>query len=378
MKNILIAFVALISVGIIAWSGFSLINSGSSSQVFAKMHREMEDLSSFKFAGTLSLDGTFVSDELPSSGIFDQLSDSQPGSKSTTIEGKINTEFGGVVERTQEKSYAMQGDINFSYETQQGNGQAGLSIVSLDKSVYLKLNTASIKTEAQAQVMINALIQAGQNKWIEFANTRGTEQDEVGNQDTQNIQEDISEYFKNIDHVVDFVVLGDEEVREVSTTKVSVKINEQKTFETIRAETKKQENRDLTVTEEAQIRADIKAFSQLDYTLWVGKNDYLPRKIQVSGPISHEVEQYEGNMNLSVEFFDFNTPNTISAPEGAIDFEELMTIMIGGMMGGLDLNTLMQLETSGSAEELSMPGIDPSQMDVEALQKLYAEQGIQL
>jgi hypothetical protein len=380
MKNLFFAIGAIVVIIALSWFGILMMNPSSPSQVFAQMQEEMERVDSFKFEGVLNVDGTFVSDSLPSSGLLGQFSGEKSEDEAKPVSGNLNIDMTGVVQKTGENTYVSQSDISFSYDSEQGNGQAELSLISQDKMAYLKLNTASISTTPDAQAVVDSLLASGQNKWVAFEAPVSAEQDEEAmTRDSQKLQQELKELFENLDEAVDAEVLGDEEIRGVNTTKVGFKIDRQKTFDAIVAENNRQEGRDMTEEEKTELRTDLETVANLEYVIWIGKSDHLPHKIQVSGPVSNEVEQYSGNLNLSIEFFDFNTPNEVIAPEGAIDFEQLMGMMLGSMMGGIDLNAMMQVDTQGSTEQvLQMPTLDPSQVDIEALQKLYAEQGIEM
>lgn len=345
-KGGLFKIIAFVAAGIIVVSGgafagyYFLLRELPPEKVLARMTEKMAEAQSYHFESTISAAVTVPQIENPALSLF---SAGRPFSLTITHNGDVS-----------QSGSAAQGTLELS-----GGGGAGpfgaaalkLAYRTVDKKTYLQIgdfnlglpvvgegfNDSWYTIESAAQLKLNPTAAPGEV---------------VGESANKEFLEKIQEFLTSGAWYTVDEQLPDEDVAGARAYHYRVRPNPQGIEELV-VRIAQEDGESVTEQERAKFREFIQEISSdLSADVLIGKKDLYLRALRIKGSIAQEGTRID--IDLAMNFSNFNQPVTIAAPENPRPAEELMAKVLGGLFGGL----LGGQEGLGALEGTAGVGLD--------------------
>lgn len=157
---------------------------------------------------------------------------------------------------------------------------------------------------------------------------------------------------------------GIDVLNNIQTHRYKVKLDAKKAIEFFKEATEIMEDREISGQELAELSENINDYSMADTQIWIGVNDYLPYRLEVSYQKQPDSRRY----SVAAAFANFGQPAEIKKPENIQTFD-LAKVLSSELFGE------PQAEGSGAVdwkEQLKqIPGVDDKKIE-EELKKIEA------
>lgn len=147
---------------------------------------------------------------------------------------------------------------------------------------------------------------------------------------------------------------GKEEVEGVETVKISGTVDTDKAlaeFEAFMNSADTLQGLGVNAPGSDQVKELRQALGDVDFSIYVGTEDGIIRKMEFSAPVDPPDSDSSGSFSISVTLADVNEPQNIAGPADAKPFDELIAAIGEGALSGIGIegfNDLGQLGGQGS------------------------------
>jgi hypothetical protein len=148
---------------------------------------------------------------------------------------------------------------------------------------------------------------------------------------------------------------GTEDVEGVETVKISGTVDTEKAmaeFESFMDSADQLQGLGMEAPGSKEFEEVSEALGDVDFTIYVGTDDAIIRKMEYSAPVNPPDEDTSGSFSVSITLTDVNEDQEISAPADAKPFDELIAAIGDGALGDLGVdgfNDLGQLGGDGGS-----------------------------
>lgn len=148
---------------------------------------------------------------------------------------------------------------------------------------------------------------------------------------------------------------GNEDVEGVDTVKISGTVDTEKAlaeFQSFMDSADQLQGLGMDAPGTKEFDEVREALGDVDFSIYVGSDDGIVRKMEFSAPVDPPNEDASGNFSVSVTLADVNEEQDISAPADAKPFDELIAAIGNGALGDLGIdgfNDLGQLGGDGGS-----------------------------
>lgn len=317
MKNSILGIIGLGAVAVIGWYGVGAArNFFSSVPVLIAMQEQMSEIQSAKFLGRITISGEMTSDFFSTSSLSSGIIVQDQNLKDTPLATSIIAEFGGAFQKTDAHLYETHSDIAIAYAANEQKGKIGLSVKSKGLISYMRLSELDVpvyRNNPQLEQLLGVVAGLAKDRWIMYE--LPLDQAEYTSQ-IRELKQEIETLMKHEDTRVTFNMLGDEILQKVETSHIQLIQN----------------------TTEASDSARVQKFSDFTIDVWIGKQDNLLYKLQISGPI--DVNGFTGALDFTMEFYAHNIPNVIEQPFDAVSIDEFIVTVMGNKLSAGAENVL--------------------------------------
>ncbi len=328
MKKLVMAIaivVALGAIGFYSWNSLGGDFSSSPDDLLERMQKNMANVDSLYFTGSISLEGKLGTGFIPKSDFLPTEDDI-----GTEKEGQVMIDMTGVFGIEDEDAKGMM-DIAIGYQSDDTSGDGILSMRMIGEESYMKVDSMDIPVGEDMQPMMDALLQVVKGRWIDTSITRYDEDVDVVDetQDTASDTE-FDVLFTQLSLLEDMRRVGIEDIRGVKTIHMTAKID----------------RRDMKENK-SYMNSVLDTLDGMDIDMWIGSKDALLYKIDMSGPVINTEHVTEGKVDFTMEMYDYHKKIMVEKPSEPILFDELIGQVIGVMMVNMvdDIDTNIMMET---------------------------------
>ena len=306
-----------------AYFAMPLFSGPSIEDVLSAADEQMEQAESLSFDATLEVTGKTGIPVPSAQGLLPPGlgGAAEQAAADEITEGKATIAFSGSMTNLQKEEQTGWVDFSVDVESNQGDAGIGFSVRMVDEEHrYVQLSKLELPAELstpELDLIVDQLIE----EWIQIEDTDGLvdEEEEEGEEDEDKFDDDVlGELFA--------VTLeeGTEEVR----GKKAYKLSATPQIDAIRAYALQEyrdehDDEEMPEDEVEELEAALTAAKDLTGAMWIGVDEAYVYKIEVAGPFTYENDS-EGEMNFSIELFDYNEPVMPEIPAEVLTMEELM------------------------------------------------------